>query len=44
MTCRTVSKMNGNDAFHFEMYCTVQGKPEMKSMEMDYTRGGATGR
>jgi hypothetical protein len=44
MTCRTVSKMNGNDAFHFEMYCTVQGQPEAKSMEMDYTRGGATSR
>jgi len=44
MTCRTVSKMNGDNAFHFEMYCTMAGQPEMKSMEMDYTRAGATGR
>ena len=44
MTCRTVSKMTGDNAFHFEMYQTLQGKPEMKCMEMDYTRAGATGR
>jgi len=41
MTCRTVSKMTGDNAFHFEMYGTMTGAPEMKMMEMDYTRGGA---
>jgi Protein of unknown function (DUF1579) len=44
MTCRTVSKMNGDNAYHFEMYCTIQGMPEMKMMEMDYTKGGAGSR
>jgi hypothetical protein len=39
MTVRTVSKMNGNDAFHFEMYGTIGNMPEMKMMVMDYTRG-----
>lgn len=44
MTCRMVSKMNGNDAFHFEMYCTPKDMPEMKVMEMDYTRGKPSSR
>jgi len=38
MSCRTVSKMMGDNAFHFEMYGTIAGAPEMKMMEMDYTR------
>jgi hypothetical protein len=44
MTRRMVSKMNGNDAFHLEMYCTMEGMPEMKVMEMEYTRGSAAKR
>jgi hypothetical protein len=38
MSCRSVSKMMGDNAFHFEMYGTMAGMPEMKMMEMDYTR------
>lgn len=43
MTCRTVSKMTGDNAYHFEMYCTPEGMPEMKMMEMDYTKGAGAG-
>jgi hypothetical protein len=38
MDCRTVSKMTGDNVMHFEMYSAVGGAPEMKMMEMDYTR------
>ena len=38
MSCRTVSKTMGDTGFHFEMYCTMPGAPEMKMMEMDYTK------
>ena len=38
MTCRSVSKMMGDNAMHFEMYGTMAGAPEMKMMELDYTR------
>ena len=38
MTCRMVSKPAGDNAYTFEMYCTMQGQPEMKSMELHYTR------
>ena len=38
MACRTVTKMTGDNAFHFDMYCTIGSAPEMKMMEMDYTK------
>jgi hypothetical protein len=41
MDCRVVTRMTGPDSMHFEMYGTLAGMPEMKMMEMDYTRGGA---
>jgi hypothetical protein len=38
MSVRTVSKVSGDNAMHFEMYGTISGMPEMKMMEMDYSR------
>ena len=38
MSCRMVSKMTSDNAMHFEMYGTMAGQPEMKMMELDYTR------
>lgn len=38
MTCRMVTKPTGENTFTFEMYCSVQGKPEAKSMELHYTK------
>jgi hypothetical protein len=41
MSCRTVQSMKGDNAMHFEMYCTMAGQPETKVMEIDYTRGAS---
>jgi len=38
MSCRMVSKMVNDNAMHFEMYGTIGSTPEMKMMELDYTR------
>jgi hypothetical protein len=38
MSCRTVSKIASDNAMHFEMYGTIGSMPEMKMMELDYTR------
>lgn len=37
MPCRMVAKHVDDDHSHFEMYCSMGG-PEMKMMEIDYTR------
>lgn len=48
MTCamgpqkmRMVTTHADGDSQHFEMYCTMAGMPEMKVMEIDYTRGAS---